>query len=152
MNPYVIAVAAALAFGAGWTSNGWRLGERMAENDRATTLAQSKAQAAMIEVERLAAENTAAADGVAQQEISADEKRLAELERCIAAGAGCGLRIKVRTVPAAACMPTGDAAGVGTGGGQTAELAAELGPDYRALRTGIVRLEQALAVCISATQ
>lgn len=150
MNLYAVGLASALTFVAGWTGNGWRLGEHIAAKEAAAAKTETKARDAIITAERRAAEQTAEADARAQREIAENEQRLAEFERCIAAGAGCGLRIKVRTVPAATCVSSGDAPGVGAGGEQTAELDPALGPDYRALRTGIQRLEQALKVCVSA--
>lgn len=142
MNPYLIAAAATAAFLAGFTVNGWRLGEQIQqERTEREQTQRTDADARALELW--------AADQRAQQEITEHEKRLATFERCIAAGAGCGLRVKVRTV-AGVCP--GEAASVGAGVEQTAELDPAARPDYRAVRSGIQRLEAALRVCVSANK
>ena len=149
MNLYAIAAAAAIAFASGWASNGWRLGEQMQQelNEWA------KAEKARTDKERADADARAlelwAADQHAQKENTEHEAKLSELERCIAAGRGCGLRVRI--AKPTACLSTGEASGVGTGSGESAELDESARPAYRALRTGIVRLESALKVCISGT-
>jgi hypothetical protein len=149
LNLYAIAAAVALAFAAGWASNGWRLGEQM-QQERSEW---AKTEKAHTDKERADADARAlelwAADQHAQKEITEHETKLSELERCIANGRGCGLRVRI-TKPAA-CLSTGEASGVGAGAVETAELDESARPAYRALRTGIVRLESALRVCISGT-
>lgn len=148
MNQYALAAALAVAVATGWTANGWRLGEQM----QAERNEWAQAEKARIDTARIEADNRAldtwAEDQRAQQEITQHETKLSELERCIAAGRGCGLRIRV--AKPATCMPTGEASGVGTGTVETAELDESARPAYRALRTGIVRLESALKVCLAA--
>lgn len=90
-------------------------------------------------------------DTEAQQRIAEKNEQLSAFERCIADGRGCGLRVKVARCPTS-LSETGAAAGVGSGSQQSVELADSVGPDYRALRTGIVRLEQALKVCVNAAE
>lgn len=145
----VYGLLAALCFGAGWKVQGWRLGEQMQE-ERNQWAAAEKAR---VDAERIEADARAlelwAADQHAQKEITEHETKLSELERCIAAGRGCGLRIRVAKPPA--CVSAGEAAGVGAGAVEAAELDESARPAYRALRTGIVRLESALKVCISGT-
>jgi hypothetical protein len=113
----------------------------------------AKAEKARTDKERADADARAlelwAADQHAQKEITGHETKLSELERCIATGRGCGLRIRV--AKPAACVSAGEASGVGSGAGESAELDESARPAYRALRTGIVRLESALRVCISGT-
>lgn len=139
------------AFGSGWAVNGWRLGEQI----KATAEAAEKQRAdavrwAMTEQDR-AAQAMRQQDTEAQQRIAEKNEQLSAFERCIADGRGCGLRVKVARCPAS--LPeAGAAASVGGGSQQGAELADSVGPDYRALRTGIVRLEQALKVCVNAAE
>lgn len=144
MNQYAIIAVAVGAFSAGALINGWRLGEQMQSERNEWSAAEQRrrdeADARALEVW--------VADQHAQKEITDRENRLSEFERCIAAGRGCGLRVRVKACPG---VPTGETAGVGAGAEQTAELAPELGPDYRALRAGIGRLEEALKVCVSAS-
>lgn len=144
MNPYAIAAICAASLATGWIANGWRLGEQMQSERNEWSAAEQRrrdeADARALEVW--------VADQHAQKEITNRENRLSEFERCIAAGRGCGLRVRVKACPG---VPTGETAGVGAGAEQTAELAPELGPDYRALRAGIGRLEEALKVCVSAS-
>jgi len=149
-NPYVIAAAAAIAFLAGWQANGWRLGEQM-QQERNEWAATEKART---DKERTDSDARAlelwAADQHAQKEITENEKKLSELERCIANGRGCGLRVRI--AKPTANLSTSEASGVGAGTGESAELDESARPAYRALRTGIARLESALKVCISANQ
>ena len=143
MNHYAILAIAIASFSAGALVNGWRLGEQMQaeRNSWAASEQQRRAEADARALE------VWAADKHAQKEITDRENRLSEFERCIAAGRGCGLRVRIKP---AACVPAGEAAGVGAGAEQTAELDPAVRQDYRTLRTGIIRLEQALKVCVSA--
>lgn len=93
----------------------------------------------------------ATADTAAQGEIGSAQNQIDQLNRCITAGAGCGLRVKVKYQPGQ-CVPGAAVAGVGDRGEQTAELDDVSRQDYSALRLGIVRVEQALKVCVDATQ
>jgi len=142
LNLYVIAGALAIGVIAGWQANGVRYGLQIAE-----------AELAYQATEKATADNAAlalwVADKHAQQEMSDAETKSAAFERCIDTGAGCGLRVKTRTI---AAVFTGEAAGVGAGVEQTAELDPAARQDYRALRAGIIRTEQALKVCIAAGQ
>lgn len=140
-----------LGFAAGWAVNGWRLGEQI----KATAEAAEKQRAdavrwAMTEQDR-AAQAMRQQDTEAQQRIAEKNEQLSAFERCIADGRGCGLRVKVARCPAGV-PEAGAAAGVGGGSQQSVELADSVGPDYRTLRTGIVRLEQALKVCVNAAE
>ena len=149
MNQYVLAALCAASLAVGWTANSWRLGEQMqAERNEWAATEKARADAARIESDARALELWVV-DAHAQKEITDAEKKAAELERCIDAGRGCGLRVRVQV---AACpgVPAGEAAGVGAGAEQTAELDPAARQDYRTLRSGIIRLEQALKVCVSA--
>lgn len=137
MTPYAIAAALALGLFAGWQANGWRYEAKIAERDKAEQAAKDQ-QALELWV----------ADQHAQKEITDRENRLSEFERCIAAGRGCGLRVRVKACPS---LPSGEASGVGSGAEQTAELDDSARSDYRTLRLGIGRLEEALRVCVSAS-
>jgi len=149
LNAYVLAAAITSAAIGGWVANGWRLGEQMQkERNEWAQVEKARVNAGRIEADNRALELWAA-DQYAQKEITEHETKLSELERCIAAGRGCGLRIRV--AKPSACMPANEAAGVGSGAVETAELDESARPAYRALRTGIVKLESALKVCISGT-
>lgn len=89
---------------------------------------------------------TRRADVVAQEKIDEAKQKALEFERCIAAGTGCGLRVKIR--PATASLPATGGSCVGGAGEQTAELADSARPDHRALRAGILEVEEALKVCL----
>lgn len=149
MNPYAIAAICAASLATGWTANGWRLGEQMqAERNEWAAAEKARTDAERMESDARALELWAA-DARAQKEITDAEKKAADLERCIAAGRGCGLRVRVapRACPG---VPAGEVTGVGAGAEQTAELDPAARQDYRTLRSGIIRLEQALKVCVSA--
>ncbi|MNZ24095.1 Bacteriophage lysis protein [compost metagenome] len=122
----------------GWQANGWRL--------TANYEGQLAAAAQEAEAVRLAGEEKQrAAEVAALQRIEDANREAARLERCVAAGAGCGLRVKTIRVPAGPAT-----AGVGEGCSGEAELDPGARPDYFALRAGIVQLEQALKVCVNA--
>lgn len=149
LRAYLAAGAIAAAFGAGWLANGWRLGQDAAQLQARAEHERAEAFRYMAAEQTRNAQALTALDAAAQRKLSDAETDLARFERCIAVGAGCGLRVKIRPVPAR--VPgSGAAACVGDRDGGAAELAADVGPDYRALRTGIVRLEEALRVCIAA--
>lgn len=144
---YAATLAAGLAVG--WVAQGWRLGEQLAETGRQAEHERAEAFRYVATEQNKAAQAMAAADIAAQGELSDERKQVDALERCIAAGRGCGLRVKARC-PAAGTVPTDRAAaGVGAGPESTAELDPAVGPDYRALRLGIVELEQAVKLCVS---
>ena len=151
MNHYAILAIAIAAFSAGALVNGWRLGEQMQAERNAWAESEQK----RMDKERAEAAARAlevwVADQNAQKEITERENRLSEFERCIAAGRGCGLRVKVKP---AACpnVPAGEASGVGSGAVETAELDDSARSDYRTLRNGIERLEKALKVCVAASE
>lgn len=138
----------AVAFFAGWAVNEWRLDASFQVERNAWAQAEQDRK----DKERLESDNRAlelwAADQREEQKRLADEKKLADFERCIADGSGCGLRVRIK---AATCpsVPAGQAAGVGARTVETAQLDDSVGPDYRALRSGIQRLEAALKVCVS---
>lgn len=136
MNPYAIAAALALGLFSGWQANGWRYEAKIAERDKAEQAAKDQ-QALDLWV----------ADQHAQKAIQDAENKAAEFERCIDAGRGCGLRVRIQTRPA---VCPGQDAGMGAGTEQTAELDPAARQDYRTLRAGIIRTEEALKVCISA--
>lgn len=144
MNHYALAVLFAAGLVVGWSVNGWRLGEQM-QSERNEWAAAEKQRRAESDARAL---ELWAADQHAQKEITDRENRLSEFERCIAAGRGCGLRVRVKACPG---VPTGEAAGMGAGAEQTAELDDSARSDYRTLRLGIGRLEEALRVCVSAS-
>lgn len=145
MNHYAILAIAIAAFSAGALVNGWRLGEQMQaeRNEWAAAEKQRRAEADARALE------VWVADQRAQKEITDRENRLSEFERCIAAGRGCGLRVRVK---ACSSVPAGEAAAVGAGAEQTAELDDSARSDYRTLRNGIERLEKALKVCVAASE
>lgn len=138
--PWLAALAIGMSFAAGWQANGWRLGEQIAAQtaeQQHTAKVQADAKALDIWV----------ADQHAQVKIQEANDETERLERCIASGHGCGLRVK--TVARTCSDP---ATGVDSGTQSTAQLDPSVGPDYRTLRAGIVRLEQALKVCVRATE
>lgn len=149
LRAYLAAGMLAAAFGAGWLANGWRLGQDAAQLQALGEHERAEAFRYVAAEQTRNAQALAALDAAAQERLTHAETDLARFERCIAAGAGCGLRVKIRPAPASLPAP-GAAACVGDRDGGAAELAADVGPDYRALRTGIVRLEEALRVCIAA--
>lgn len=144
MNRYALAVLFAAGLAVGWSANGWRLGEQM-QAERNAWAAAEKQRRAEADARAL---DVWVADQRAQKEITDRENRLSEFERCIAAGRGCGLRVRVK---ACSSVPAGEDAAVGAGAEQTAELDDSARSDYRTLRTGIGRLEEALKVCVSAS-
>lgn len=141
------AAAGALGLAVGWTVNGWRLDGEAATLRAAAEHERAESFRLVLAEQDRAAAAVHAADVAATGRITDVEKEADRLERCIAAGTGCGLRVKVTR---AACVPApGAPAGVGDRGSEWAELDATARQDYRALRAGLVRLEQALAVCVA---
>ena len=139
---YLAAGALALAFGAGWLSNGWRLGEQAAELRAAAEHERAEAARLVIAEQQRAAESMAEADRTALEKIHENDR----LASCIAAGNGCGLRVKVAR---SACVPeTAAPASVGDRGGEWAELDPGSRHDYLALRARLVTVEQALQLCV----
>jgi hypothetical protein len=140
-----------VAFASGWLANGWRLGEQIAEASMAAQQERAEAFRWVAAEQAKSAQSMAQADQAAQEKLTNAEQDLSRLERCIADGSGCGLRIKVRTAPAkcGGVSEAGATTGLGAGAVETAELDPSLGSDYRALRIGIVELEEALRLCVS---
>lgn len=148
---YLAAGALALAFGAGWVSNGWRLGEQAAELQLAAEHERAEAFRWVQSEQKRSAAAMALADTQAMGEIKGAQEKTDQLLGCIERGDGCGLRVRVVRTPAK-CGPvpeTGTAAGVGDRGGEWAELDAATRSSYRALRQRLPVVEQALKLCVS---
>jgi prophage endopeptidase len=153
----IAAGALAVAFGAGWAVNGWRVGTKVA--DLKASHAQAVETAATAAAAQLAAAyadrdakqdelNRIAADGLANLKKANDETE--RLRRCVADGS-CGLRIRATCPANPPGVPTAaDGASVGAGTGAVLDTAA--GQDYFALRANIARTEETLTTCQKALQ
>lgn len=147
---YLAAGALVLAFGMGWVSNGWRMGEQAAQLQTAAAHERAEAFRWVAAEQKRSAAEMAIADTNALTEVKREQEETDKLRDCIERGAGCGLRVKV-VRPAAQCgnLPeTGAAAGVGHRGGKWAELDADARRDYLALRSRLPVIEQALKLCV----
>lgn len=134
------------------TVQGWRYDAQISRIE--STLANERSEAmrwVQAEQERSAA-IVAEADEQATGVVSNARKETEQLRDCIERGSGCGLRVKVVRSPANCMSETGSSTGVGDGGSETAELDASARRAYYTLRERIPVLEQALKVCVSATQ
>jgi len=138
-----IAAVLAVAFGAGWSVNGWRL--TSAYNAEAT----ARAEAYTAQVEALTKDR----DALAVKLKVRDDTNLATLKKaqnetnrlrdCLLTGT-CGLRIKT-ACPVASSPGTASGPGVDTGTGS--ELDPTARSAYFALRDGIDRASSQLAAC-----
>lgn len=139
----VALLLAVLGFGAGWTSNGWRLDaarQRDVAAERTATLAAVRAA----DDEREAwATRQAAIDETNSRALREAKDETSKLRDCVAAGT-CGLRI------AATCRRAdlpGTPAGGGVDTGASPRLTADAEQAYFALRDGIVTVRAQLAAC-----
>jgi hypothetical protein len=93
-----IALATALAFGAGWQVNGWRLdgqhAAELAQRDRQALEVAEAIQQAGIEANNA----ISAADARAWKGLEDDKKELGRLRGCVADGT-CGVRLITKYVP-----------------------------------------------------
>jgi len=148
---YLAAGALALAFGAGWVSNGWRLGEQAAELQLAAEHERAEAFRWVQSEQKRSAAAMAVADTHALAEVRREQEEADRLRACIDRGDGCGLRVRIVRTPAKCenVPEAGAAAGVGDRGGEWAELDPAARTDYFALRGRLVAVEQALRLCVS---
>lgn len=143
----------AVAFGAGWAVNGWRLGEDAAElaqaqaeqqreqwREVARETSRLRAQAATLQ----ASLTSIAAEGRKAVEIAQNETN--RLQRCIDRG-DCGLRVRVAVPTACPGAVPGAPNGGPVDSGAGAALAADARPDYFALRAAIAVTEGKLSAC-----
>ena len=152
MKPYLLVAAMAVAFGTGWSVNGWRVGSKMsnlrAAHDRSMINAAENAATKIKDAidERDAAQGKLS--DIAREGLESIEKTKNEtdrLRRCIAAGT-CGVRI------AAACpdhsMGMSESSGgrvMDTSSGPV--IPATVQQDILDLRTNIERTEATLKAC-----
>ena len=118
-----IALGAALAFGAGWLVNGWRL-----DGQHAAELAQRDRQALAVAEQVMAigrAANAAisTADAKAWKGLEDDKKELRRLRGCVADGT-CGVRLITKYVPTSGGT-------VAPGSGSVGHDTVELDPDVQ---------------------
>lgn len=139
---------AAFALGAviAATTQGWRYGEQIARAELAISSERAEAMRLVLAEQESGAARMASADQKHTGELTDAKGKIADLERRVADGRS-GLRVAAKC-PADKPLPeAGRAAGLGGGGGESAELDANARPDYYALRRGILELEAALKVC-----
>ncbi len=153
LGKFVIALAVLMVgFGAGWTSNGWRLGTQIAnlktEHEQAvnaaaevTRLAQKAEDAKHeAEVQRLAAIDKTHTDNLKKAN---DETN--RLQRCLDNGT-CGLRVNVVGSCSADRLP-GSASSGRMDLGSGAQLTADARRSYFDLRAGIATVTEQLGAC-----
>lgn len=129
-----------------------RYGVQIADAEAAADKARAVAAQWVIDEQARSASVVAAADEQATGVITNARKETEQLRDCIERGSGCGLRVKVARSPANCMSEAGSSTGVGDGGSETAELDASSRRAYYTLRDRLPVLEQALKVCVSATQ
>lgn len=147
MTPLPTALALAVAFFAGWFTNGWRLGEQIAQTEAAAEHERAEAFRWVAAEQKRSTAAMAVADTNALIEVRREQEKTDRLRDCIERGAGCGLRVKVAR-PAACVSEAGTAPGVGDRGGEWAELDPDARRDYLALRARLPVVEQALKLCV----
>lgn len=131
----------------GWFTNGWRLGEQIAQTEAIAEHERAEAFRWVAAEQARSAADMALTDTNALIEVRREQEKTDQLRDCIERGAGCGLRVKV--IRPAACVPeAGTVAGVGDRGGEWAELDADARRDYLALRARLPVVEQALKLCV----
>lgn len=132
------------------TVQGWRYDSRISATEAAADKARAVAADWVVGEMKRSAEVVAAADKEATKVITDARQETEQLRTCIDRGDGCGLRVKVAKCPK---MPdTGTTPSVGDGSGEYAELDASSRRAYYTLRERIPILENALKVCVRATQ
>ena len=136
------------------TVQGWRYEAQIDRTEAAADKARVTAAQWVIDEQARSASVVRAADEQATGVVSNARKETEQLRDCIERGSGCGLRVKVVRSPAKCPnMPeAGTAASVGDGSGEYAELDASSRRAYYTLRERIPILENALKVCVRATQ
>lgn len=146
----LLAGACLSAFFAGWSANGWRLGERAAQLEAAAERERAEAFRWVQSEQKRSAAAMAVADTNALAEVRREQEEADRLRACIDSGFGCGLRVKVTRATAKCADVPGAAASTGLGdrGSEWAELDRNSQQAYFALRDRIPRLEQALKVCV----
>lgn len=159
--PTWVKYVAPLALGllVGWSANGWRLGEQIAQTETKAARAETAAEHERAEAFRWVAaeqnrstEAMAEADRKATEEIAHAESETSRLERCIADGRGCGLRVRiVRSAPAKCdgVPEAGAAAGVGDRSGEWAELSRGTALDILRLESAVRVAQEALKLCVA---
>lgn len=134
------------------TVQSWRYEARISDAEAAADKARATAAQWVIDEQARSAAVVAAADEQATGVVSNARKETEQLRDCIERGSGCGLRVKVVRTPANCVPEAGSPSGVGDGSSETAELDASSRRAYYTLRDRLPVLEQALKVCVSATQ
>jgi prophage endopeptidase len=153
MNQIIIALAILLAgFGAGWESNGWRMGNQVAslkqqhaETITAATQANNTALVLAIKRNDLMVASLSTQNDAALAKLKKAQNENNSLRDSVRGGA-FGLRI------AATCAPSnpGNAqsgTGPGVDSGASAELADSARPAYFALRDAIATVQNQLGAC-----
>jgi prophage endopeptidase len=149
----LISLLIALAgFGAGWASNGWRLGEEVQslKTQHEKTIADAEHAnnmhlIALVNEHDAKAARLAAIDQETTDQLTKAQHENKTLAARLAAGT-VGLRIAA-TCPASAPGGPEAAQGTGVGAGASATLDATAGRAYSALREGIATTEGKLTAC-----
>lgn len=147
-----VAIALAVAFGAGWAVNGWRLSSEVAdlevEHSKAVATA---ANARSDEVVRLTGERDrlqgvlGTLDAAGLEKIKGEANETERLRTCVAAGT-CGLRVRAVCPAAPAGVPGApQSSSVDSGAGARLDGPAESA--YFTLRGGILSAQNKLATC-----
>lgn len=154
LKPVALAVVLIVGYIAGWQTASWRLGKQIAETEAAASSARAEAFRWVAAEQDRSARAMAEADRAATGRIANVEKESDRLAGCIAAGNGCGLRVKVvRTAAKCGTVPeTGAAASMGDRSGEWADLSADSGLAVLAARKQLAKRDEALAVCMSRHQ
>lgn len=144
LYPLAAVLLLAGGFGAGWTVQGWHLGERIAGIERDHVAAAQQAEAAARKAEAALQAQVAAIDKDKTEEVEDAREQNRRLAAAVAAG-DRRLRVQVRSACPGGVPQPANGAGLG------AVAAAELGPDarqaYLALRAGLIETEGRLSAC-----
>lgn len=140
----IIALILAATFGAGWSVNGWRLGQAH-EQERLQASEQAREALRLMTVSRDAlAGALRASDDIHATKLQEAQNETNRLRDRVSVG-DQRLRVAVRC-PAAAEL-SGATPSAGLGAATSAELDSSARSDYFALRDGIIRTEATLAAC-----
>jgi prophage endopeptidase len=151
-NKYFMALFVALAFGAGWSVNGWRLNGQISDIQAKHATEQASASRAALTLQQ---ERDAARDALGKLQSDIDARGTIELTKVknennlLRADVAAG--VKRLRISAVCNAPASDLSGTAASGrvdtGATAGLTPDAEQNYFTLRSGIATTQTVLAAC-----